>query len=158
MGIEKDSHGLWRNTLLKSEILELLISKGRERIILERNFVLPRPRFPLATLGLNSDQPYNRFLPSRNYDLLSFAGAFDQSRKVGFGLVDRDGFHDTQFSPHISLANLAIVKKICQRSQAIGAKRLYGSVVPPSPTLWPLLLPVPWRILPLSSKGTQCWS
>jgi hypothetical protein len=43
--------------------------------------------------GRQGYQLHNWLFSTRNHNLLAFTGALDESGKLGFRLVDSDGFH-----------------------------------------------------------------
>src|ERR1022692_903125 len=58
-----------------------------------RDLSLPRSGFPLTRLVFNRDQSDNRLFPACDYDFFAPTGPLNESRKLGFSLMDGDRFH-----------------------------------------------------------------
>ena len=65
-----------------------------------RDLPLPGAGFTVPALLLDRYQTCHGLLPPDYYDLLTLAGLLDQTRKIGFGLVDSDGFHIRILAKH----------------------------------------------------------
>lgn len=79
--------------LVEAKIFQLFWSQGSEGIGRVGNLAFPGAGLALAALRFDGHESHDWVFASGNHDLLAAAGFLDEAGKLGFGLMNGDGFH-----------------------------------------------------------------